>query len=340
VVLVLIVITRCVAADRLDAPLWGDSYHHTLIAQLLVDNGGLFNSWQPYAEMQSLTYHFGFHGAAAVLHWLGGLAVPKAVVWAGQLLNILAALALYLLALRISDSRWAGVGTLLVAGLLASMPSYYVNWGRYTQLAGQVILPAAIYLTWVVVENQELAIADRRWSVVGGRWSLADWRFFILSWIALAGLALAHYRVLIFVVLFFPALFLLQLGRQPLLGVLTRMAVVCGGALLALPWFARLIGCGSTRCLPRYSRSVSTTRRCWPCCASAASLTSILVSARDESTTAARLCSIPSNCSTAHTSARSTTRIAYGCFKSCNNAEIIPARCPFVSADFAVALLL
>ncbi|HET9224696.1 MAG TPA: hypothetical protein VFO07_19440, partial [Roseiflexaceae bacterium] len=265
VVLALVVVTRCAAADQLDAPLWGDSYHHTLIAQLLVDNGGLFDSWQPYAEMQSLTYHFGFHSAAAVLHWLGGLAVPKAVVWAGQLLNVLAALALYPLALRVGNSRWAGVGAVLVAGLLASMPAYYVNWGRYTQLAGQVILPAAIYLAWAAVENQqpttenreprtdnrrtaepqnqELTIADRRWSSVVGRWSSFDWRFFILPWVALAGLALAHYRVLIFVVLFLPALLLVRLGRQPLLGMLTGMAVLCGGAaLLVLPWFARLIG--------------------------------------------------------------------------------------------------
>jgi hypothetical protein len=249
---------RFAAADAIDAPLWGDSYHHTLIAQLLVDHGGLFNSWQPYAEMQTLTYHFGFHTAAATLHWFSGLAPPQAIIWAGQLLNVLAVIALYPLAFRVGGSRWAGVGALLLAGLLAPMPAYYVNWGRYTQLAGQAILPAAIYLIWAAVDNRyESVAASHRQTMNPGR-SIADdgpttdhepqttdyeshgssWRFFILPWLALAGLGLAHYRVLIFVVFFFPALLLLQLGRQRLRSLLARMAVVAVGAgLLFLPWF-------------------------------------------------------------------------------------------------------
>jgi hypothetical protein len=234
IVLLLLGVGRFQVADSLDVPLWGDSYHHTVIAQLLVDNGGLFDSWQPYAEMQTFTYHFGFHSAVAALHWLSGLALPQAVVWAGQLLNVLAVLALYPLAVRLGGSRWAGVAAVLLAGLIAPMPSSYVNWGRYTQLAGQAILPAAIYLSWVAVADQRPAGTNAT-STIGQR---IGWPFLILPWIALAGLGLAHYRVLIFVVFFFPALFLLELGRQPLRSQLARMAVVgFGGALLFLPWF-------------------------------------------------------------------------------------------------------
>jgi hypothetical protein len=251
VTIVLIAITRFSAAGDIDVPVWGDSYHHTLITQLLVDNGGLFNSWQPYAEMQSLTYHFGFHTAAAVMHWVSGLAVPQAVVWAGQLLNVLAVLALYPLALRVGGSRWAGVGAVLLAGLLAPMPSYYINWGRYTQLAGQAILPAAIFLIWAAIEGERPTSDGRRptSSGIGGAVrsrfaafrSFASWRFFILPWVALAGLGLAHYRVLIFVVFFFPALFLFQLGRQPLASLVGRMAAVgVGAGLLFIPWFVHV----------------------------------------------------------------------------------------------------
>src|SRR5579859_685764 len=88
----LIFFTRFWAARSVLAPLWGDSYQHTLITQLLIDHGGLFNSWSPYADLQTFTYHFGFHAAAAVFHWLTGLSAPEAVLWVGQILNGLAVL--------------------------------------------------------------------------------------------------------------------------------------------------------------------------------------------------------------------------------------------------------
>ncbi len=67
VALALVFAVRFYVVRSLDVPMWGDSYQHTMVAQLLVDNGGLFNSWEPYARMQSLTYHFGFQTAAAVV---------------------------------------------------------------------------------------------------------------------------------------------------------------------------------------------------------------------------------------------------------------------------------
>ncbi|MCX6036049.1 MAG: hypothetical protein NTV38_13930, partial [Chloroflexi bacterium] len=147
-IVALIVLTRFWAVRSLDVPMWGDSYQHTMIAQLLVDHGGLFNSWLPYAEMQTLTYHFGFHSAAAVFDWITRLDMSKAVLWVGQLLNVLAVIVLYPLATKVGCSRWAGVVAVLVAGLLSPMPMFYVNWGRYTQLAGQVILPVAVWVIW------------------------------------------------------------------------------------------------------------------------------------------------------------------------------------------------
>ncbi|HEX5691433.1 MAG TPA: hypothetical protein VFX76_15570, partial [Roseiflexaceae bacterium] len=78
----------------------------------------------------------------------------------------------------------------------------------------------------------------------------------ILPWIALAGLGLAHYRVLIFVVFFFPALFLLRLGRQPLLSLAGRMmAVGLGGGLLFLPWFIHVF---AGRILANFSIRLTT----------------------------------------------------------------------------------
>jgi hypothetical protein len=219
VVIGLVFVVRFWVIRSLDVPLWGDSYHHTLIAQLIVDHGGLFNSWEPYADIQTLTYHFGFHSAAAVFHWVSGLEMPQAVLWTGQILNGLAVLALYPLATRVASNRWAGVVAVLVGGLLSPMPMGYVNWGRYTQLAGQVILPAAIWLSWAVLEAKQ-----------------RDWRTIALAWIALGGLAVTHYRILIFAAFFFVAYFLLNIRRMRV--VLARtVALAIGGGLLFLPWF-------------------------------------------------------------------------------------------------------
>jgi len=241
-IVALIVLTRFWAIRSLDVPMWGDSYQHTMIAQLLVDHGGLFNIWQPYAELQTLTYHFGFHTAVAAFHWVSGLDMPQAVLWTGQILNVLAVIALYPLATRVGGNRWVGVGAVLVAGLLSPMPMYYVNWGRYTQLAGQVILPGAIYLAWATLEAARRTIespvlAGSNWSKLRRRIPFDAGRM-ALMWIVLGGLALTHYRVLIFALLFFAAFFVLRVRRETWRALLARTFWIgIGAGLLFLPWF-------------------------------------------------------------------------------------------------------
>jgi len=231
---------RLLVVRTLDAPMWGDSYQHTMIAQLLVDNGGLFDSWEPYASLRSLTYHFGFHAAMASLHWLTKMTTVQTVLWGAQVLNGLAVLVLYPLAVRISGTRWAGTGAVLVAGLLSPMPMRYVNWGRYTQLAGQVVLPAAVLISWRSFEAR-----DR------------DWRLIALTWVTVGGLALTHYRVLIFYVAFVVAWIALSLGRVRWRHALDRAFWMgAGSAVLFLPWFARILG---GRILANLGRQLTTT---------------------------------------------------------------------------------
>jgi hypothetical protein len=217
---------RLLVVRTLDAPMWGDSYQHTMIAQLLVDNGGLFDSWEPFTPLRSFTYHFGFHTAMAALHWLTRMTMVKTVLWGAQVLNGLAVLALYPLAVRISENRWAGVGAALVAGLLSPMPMRYVNWGRYTQLVGQVVLPAAVLISWHAFEARN-----------------QGWRMIVLAGLAVGGLALTHYRVLIFYVVFILAWLALSIGRIRWRQRLDRVFWVgAASAALFLPWFARIFG--------------------------------------------------------------------------------------------------
>ena len=223
---------RLLAVRSLDAPMWGDSYQHTMIAQLLVDNDGLFSSWAPYVPYESLTVHYGFHALVAVFSWLSGVETIQATLMVGQVLNGLAALALYPLAVRLAKGRrWAGIGAVLVAGLLSPMPGFYANWGRYAQLAGQVILPAAVWLSWEAAQGRSQAR-----------------RLVPLAGLSLAGVALCYYRMPLFYAPFVASWLvvtgLARYGRRIRLWLvsLARLALVAiVGGLLLLPWGMRII---------------------------------------------------------------------------------------------------
>ncbi|WP_376791073.1 hypothetical protein [Thermoflexus sp.] len=219
---------RLLAVRTLEAPMWGDGLQHTVIVQLLLDHGGLFRSWEPYAPIQSFTYHFGFHSAVALLAWALGWSAVQAVLVGGQILNALAVLTLYPLARRLArGSAWAGVVAVLMPALLWPMPMFYVNWGRYPQLAGQAILPVAVALTWDLLERPT--------------WS---WREAFLVAGAAAGLALTHYRVLVFYGAFLGAWGLVRLWRawkrENPFGAFRWLAIGAFSLGLIAPWLLRV----------------------------------------------------------------------------------------------------
>lgn len=173
-----------------EAPLWGDSYQHTVITQLIAENRGLFDSWRPYEPYQSLTVQYGFSANTAAWMWLTGMRNPQAVLVFGQLENIFAIIVLYPLAVKLArGSRWAGIACLVVAGLISTMPAFYVNWGRYAQLTGQVILPVALCLLWDWLEEPRPVL-----------------RQVALHGMILSGLLLSYYRMAFYYAAFIPVL--------------------------------------------------------------------------------------------------------------------------------------
>jgi hypothetical protein len=117
-ILLLIFLVRFWVIRGLAGPMWGDSYQHTMMSQLLVDNNGLFNSWMPYAQLGTFTYHFGFHSNVAVFHWFSGINVSDSVLWVGQIMNGFSVFALYPLVMRFNrKSRWGAIITVLIAGI-------------------------------------------------------------------------------------------------------------------------------------------------------------------------------------------------------------------------------
>lgn len=229
IVIGLLVISRFYAVRTLPAPMWGDALQHSMITQLVLDNKGLFNDWAPYAELRSFTYHFGFHVGASVFAWITGLSGPKAVLWFAQIINILAILSLYPLAIRLGKNQWGGIVALLVAGFISPMPMFYVNWGRFTQLTGQILLPVIILFVFEILDK------PISFKEVG-----------LLS-LLMAGLALIHYRVLILAVIFWFVIVGVWFINKQFDKVFKFIFVglISGG--LFLPWFVKTFEGNITR---------------------------------------------------------------------------------------------
>ena len=225
-VVAMIVGVRFFITRVVDLPLWGDSLTHSMVAQLLVDNQGLFQSWGPYAELQTFTYHFGFHTHTAVFHWITQIPVPQSTLWVGQIINIIAVLSLFPIAKKIGGTKWAGVVAILISGLVISMPNFYTNWGRYTQLAGQAILPSIILTAWALSRKKTVNLSTA-----------------ILLGVMMGGLGLVHYRVLIFAIILIMVIILDQVIRDRSRYFLYNFSIsTLIGLLIFLPWFATLVG--------------------------------------------------------------------------------------------------
>ena len=240
IVLAALLFSRFWVIRTLEAPMWGDSVQHTVMTQLLMDNGGLFNSWEPYTPYKSLTVQYGFPAAAAVFAWLNGMSSWNSALYTGQLINLLAVAALYPLAVRMSGNHWSGVAAVIIAGLFSPIPAIYVNWGRYAQLTGLAILPAALWLLWVSIDTP---VGEKQ----SGHKKI-NFPVLILAGFVLAGMCLAYYRMAFFYVAFIPALLIgwglpnwrLELRKWGE-GFL-KIALIGGAAgALSLPWLLRVM---------------------------------------------------------------------------------------------------
>ncbi|MBN1262615.1 MAG: hypothetical protein JXB35_18180 [Anaerolineae bacterium] len=211
----------------LELPLWMDSVQHTMIVQRIVEAGGLFQSWQPYAPYQTFSQQFGFHTLVAVWAWLTGVEASQAVLLSGQALNVLAVVALYPLAYRMKGV-WAGIFTMLLAGVFLQLPAFYTNWGRYPQMCGQAILMFAAWWGWCARESTR-----KLWPwVLGGG-------------LTLAGVVLVYYRMIFHYVTFILASLLIVSKDFAVLRKWRYWLCLAGigilGGLLAFPWLFRII---------------------------------------------------------------------------------------------------
>ncbi len=128
-------------------PAWSDALHHTLLTHLTAVQGRLPLTLDPYEPVSLGMYHLGLYSVSASVAWLAQVPAHTALLWTAQVLNGLCGVGVYLLLDR-KVGRWGALSGAVVAGLLSHQPSYYVNWGRFTQLAAQALLLIAFSVTW------------------------------------------------------------------------------------------------------------------------------------------------------------------------------------------------
>ncbi|KAA0253044.1 MAG: hypothetical protein EDX89_16085 [Acidobacteria bacterium] len=232
VIALLAAATRASHVRELALPAWVDSVHHQMIVQLVVEQGRVPATWAPFLPEVQSVYHWGFHAGAAWTAWLAGARTPheiaRALLVYGQVLNVLFAVVLYAGARVLFRSRAAGLLAAAVGTLVSWFPAYYVAWGRYTQLAGLLVLPVAAIALFRLEKRPEP-------------------RAIVLAAILLAGIALVHVLVAF---LLAPLLVVLAVPAVRRGGASVLRAWLTAGALSALlvaPWLARLVASGQPR---------------------------------------------------------------------------------------------
>ena len=232
VLIILVSVGQFLMVQGLDMPLWDDSVEHLTIVKRILESGGLYQSWEPYAPYRTFSVHFGFHANIAAWAWLTRSEASQAVIWGGQILNILAVIALYPLAYRIKGA-WSGVIAVLFAGMFSIFPANYTNWGRYAQMAGQAILPIAAWWLWVTLSEEEKP--NRLFGLPG----------FLMGAGLVAGMALTYYRMAFHYLAFvLAALLVLAKLKRVVLHRRTWLSLVAIGGLAALlmsPWLQNIM---------------------------------------------------------------------------------------------------
>ena len=265
-----LVVWRLYQARDLALPVWVDAVHHALIVRVILTQGGLPGSLIPYMPVP-LYYHFGFHVLAAVFTVFSRLPVDRALLVFGQVLEAAMSLAAYRLAFVLfryqgspgKISRWprresdaghsddprelspvlCGLAAALLVGLFTHMPGYYLTWGRYTLLAGMILLALIIAEVLELIQTSQSHLTARETGsfssiIMNGE---GEKKWLVLGLLT-AGLLLTHYLVAVILALF------LGLQAIPYLWSDLRRKKfsvhlwlpfgggVALGVLLALPW--------------------------------------------------------------------------------------------------------
>jgi hypothetical protein len=202
---------RLLAVRDLVFPPWVDASRHALITAVMANSGQAISDYAPYLAVDRFPYHFGFHTVPAGLAMMTGVALPRLLLYLGQLLNALVPLSIYAAAYLFTRRRGVSLLSAFLVALPFFFPAYYATWGRMTQLTAMLILPLALGFTWRLVRGARL-------------WRRSWWLLGIL----VAGLFLVHFRLALLYLPFAALVWILTLGRR------TQWLLGAAGLALAL----------------------------------------------------------------------------------------------------------
>lgn len=202
-------------------PPWVDGVHHGMIVRLLLEGGAVPATADPYIAGAPLYYHWGFHVPVAILAAMTGRLsapdTPTLLLHYGQLLNALTLVTMYAGGRVLLRSREGGLFTAVLATFVSYYPAFYLSWGRYTHLAGTLLLPPLMIVLWTFARSSR------------------PWRSGFVVALLAAGLVLVHARIALFAGAF--AFVLLFANRRA--WIRWPAAAVIAAVLIA-PWLVRL----------------------------------------------------------------------------------------------------
>jgi hypothetical protein len=173
-----------------------DSYHHTLIAGLIADQGRLPEGYGPQVPLITFSYHFGFHGVIGLWSMLSGLDAIVLMPIGAQILRAVGIWAVGSLAWLLFGRKTAALIAIVIAGLVSIFPALAYNWGRFPQMWA-----LGMCAVWVGLWASRLE--TRRTPGES-----------LLLGVLAAGIALTHYRVTLFTLTGVAAFGLIHGGLQ------------------------------------------------------------------------------------------------------------------------------
>ncbi|MEA4812718.1 MAG: hypothetical protein VB108_09130 [Anaerolineaceae bacterium] len=214
-------------ARELLLPNWVDSLHHSLIVRKMVEAGGLTASLEPYLP-GNFYYHYGFHSFTALYSLFSRQFAPFAVLFMGQIISAGVSLSIYAFSKTLTKDWKTATLAALISAFVTKMPGYYLSWGRYTLLAGMLLMPLAMALGLKVYRGERKA---------GSLLAL-----FLLT----AGTLLTHYFNAFLLAAWFVALGLAWLLKSAASKKLDWKTIfylatpIVLGLLVTLPWYWRI----------------------------------------------------------------------------------------------------
>lgn len=214
-------------ARELVLPNWVDSLHHSLIVRKMVEAGGLTSTLEPYLP-GNFYYHFGFHTFTALYSTFSKHFAPFAVLFLGQVISAGVSLSIYAFTKTLTRDWKISLLAALLSALVTKMPGYYLTWGRYTILAGMLLMPLAMAYGLKVLRGQH---------GVG--------TLLILGMLT-AGTLLTHYFNAFLLAVWFVILGLVWLIRSAKAKAfnwqvaLSLLLPVLIGLMVVLPWYLRI----------------------------------------------------------------------------------------------------